>query len=309
MAPSPGQAPARSARAAGKAPATAAPAHSHAHHNHPAPTKPSTKGKAPASTVPAKIWTQASIEDREHIRMFWLSLNEAERRDLLQIEKDSVLRKMKEQQRHACTCAVCGRKKVNIESELDQLYEQYYDELQHYAAVQRSAAVGRVMPPPGSGPFPGSVEVDATGKVTKLDHRAPDPRVVPPDDILDDASEEYDDEDYEDEDDLDEDDIASDDAAIGDDLDDPPPQPLSRHAKSITKSVPSRLEGADDFIGFGHNLATIKAILTVADDLLRNDGSRFLEMMEQLANARGLREEQSVRDLQADTDDGFDDRE
>lgn len=44
-------------------------------------------------------------------------------------------------------------------------------------------------------------------------------------------------------------------------------------------------------------------ILTVADDLLKNDGSKFLEMMEQLAVARSVREEQNYRDLQEETDD------
>ena len=39
-------------------------------------------------------------------------------------------------------------------------------------------------------------------------------------------------------------------------------------------------------------------ILTVADDLLKNDGSKFLEMMEQLAVARHVREEQNIRDLE-----------
>ena len=303
--------PARSARAAGKAPAAP---HNHAHHNHPPPSKPA-KGKAPANAPPAKIWTQASVEDRENIRHFWLALNEAERRDLLQIEKDAVLRKMKEQHRHSCGCAVCGRKKVNIESELDQLYEQYYDELRHYAAEQRA-----VVASPGAGPFPGSVEVDATGQVTRLDHRAPDPRALAPDDLIDDASEDYDDEDYDDEDDLDDDEIGSDEADVGDD--EPPPQP-PRQTKPMPKAAP-KPDGADDFSTFGSNLATIKGesfpsrlstahaelsgfyhftpggILTVADDLLKNDGAKFLEMMEQLAVARSIREEQNIRDMESD---------
>jgi len=261
-APATNQPPARSARAAGKAPASAAPPHNHSHHNHPPPSKPAStvagKGKAPANTPPAKIWTQSSLQDRENIRQFWLGLSEAERRDLLQIEKDAVLRKMKEQHRHACGCAVCGRKKVNIESELDQLYEQYYDELRHYAAEQRAAATGRQHPPPGAGPFPGSVEVDSTGQVTKFDHRAPDPNHLAQDDIIDDASEEYDDEEYDDEEDLEDDDIGSDEADMGDDIDDPhPPQP-QRQPRPQNKAPPARAAGADDFMTFGSSLATIK---------------------------------------------------
>jgi hypothetical protein len=43
-------------------------------------------------------------------------------------------------------------------------------------------------------------------------------------------------------------------------------------------------------------------ILTVADDLLKNDGQKFLEMMEQLAERRMQREQQAAQDLEADSD-------
>ncbi|WWC67558.1 uncharacterized protein I206_101467 [Kwoniella pini CBS 10737] len=317
--------PARSARAAGKAPASAAPAHnSHSGHNHSHPSassKPTAKGKAPAAPAPpAKIWTQSSAEDRENIRLFWLGLSEAERRDLLRIEKDAVLRKMKEQHRHSCGCAVCGRKKVNIEMELDQLYEQYYDELRSYAAEQRAAANGIKPPPNGAGPFPGSVEVDSTGVITRYDHRAPDPMGDHDHDDLDgEDSEEYDDEDdYGDEDELDDEELGSDEADVGDDLDDhqhhnhqhPPPPPTRNNqqrppAPNSKPPVPrQQADGGDDFLSFGSSLATIKGgILTIADDMLKNDGSKFLEMMEQLAIRRSVREDQNIRDMQEETDD------
>lgn len=252
----PANAPQRSARAAGKAPAAAAPPHNH---NHPhAPAKTAAKGKAPANQPPAKIWSQSSAQDRENIRSFWLGLSEAERRDLLQIEKDAVLRKMKEQHRHSCGCAVCGRKKVNIEMELDQLYEQYYDELRSYAAEQRAAANGRPGPP-GAGPFPGSVEVDPSGAVTKFDHRAPDRS--PPEEYADEDSEGYEDEEeeYDDEEELEED-IGSDEADVGDEVDDPPPLPRQARKPPTTKPVAPRPEGADDFMAFGSSLASIKGV-------------------------------------------------
>ena len=256
-------APARSARAAGKAPAAAAPAHSHNHHNHPPPVKPTTKGKAPANAPPGKIWAQSSAEDRENIRQFWHGLGEAERRDLVQIEKDAVLRKLKEQHRHSCGCAVCGRKKVSIEHEVDQLYDQYLDDLGSYTAEQRAAIIGRQPAPPGAGPFPGSVEVDATGQITKYDHHAPDPKAIPPDDLIGgEESDEYDDEEeYDDDEDLDEDDIGSDEAEAGDDLDEAqlPIQPAARQIrKPPIKPVVPRVDGADDFLSFSSNLATIK---------------------------------------------------
>jgi len=285
----------RSLRAAGKAPVSAT---SQTHHNHththtaPASAKaPATKGKAVANTPPAKIWTTASAEERENITQFWLGLTEAERRDLLQIEKDAVLRRMKEQQRHSCGCAVCGRKKVNIEMELDQLYEQYYEDLERYTQHQRAAIVNDDCPrPPGAGPFPGSVELDPSGQLLKLDHLAPSAAQQA---SVEESDEYDDDDDYEDEEELDDDEIVSEEAETGS---------YAPRSKSGTKPATPKPEGGDDFYGFGSNLATIKGVITVADDMLKNDGAKFLEMMEQLAVKRVAREELNVRELQEETD-------
>jgi hypothetical protein len=66
------------------------------------------KGKGNAN----KIWSTSTTEERERIKDFWLGLGEQERRNLVKIEKDTVLKKMKEQQKHSCSCAVCGRKRL-----------------------------------------------------------------------------------------------------------------------------------------------------------------------------------------------------
>ena len=39
---------------------------------------------------------------------------------------------MKEQQKHSCSCTVCGRKRTAIEEELEVLYDAYYEELEQY---------------------------------------------------------------------------------------------------------------------------------------------------------------------------------
>lgn len=121
--------------------------------------------------------------ERERIRDFWLGLRENERRALVKVEKEAVLRKMKEQQRSGCSCAVCGRKRCPfafpllglcrtsqtdarpahrsaIEEELEVLYDAYYDELESYAnhQVRYASSGGTIAPPPGPGPFPGSVD-------------------------------------------------------------------------------------------------------------------------------------------------------
>lgn len=124
-APVPGNAqqPARTARAASKAPITAHPySHNHAHH-HPSPPSSNAsvphKSRPPVATAPnkdpqnnSKIWSTSTTEERERIKEFWLALGEDERRNLVKIEKDTVLKKMKEQQKHSCSCAVCGRKRL-----------------------------------------------------------------------------------------------------------------------------------------------------------------------------------------------------
>ncbi|TFK69127.1 hypothetical protein BDN72DRAFT_897515 [Pluteus cervinus] len=120
----PGQQPQRSARAASKAPVTYSPQQQQPtqQHHHPSPpSSNASKGrgggqKAASSTNPTphqnnKIWSTSTTEERERIKDFWLGLGEEERRNLVKIEKDTVLRKMKEQQKHSCSCAVCGRKR------------------------------------------------------------------------------------------------------------------------------------------------------------------------------------------------------
>ncbi|KAF7373810.1 Stress response protein NST1 [Mycena sanguinolenta] len=109
-------------------------------------------------------WTS---EEREKIRDFWLALAEEERRHLVRIEKYTVLRKMKHEQKHSCSCAVCGRKRTAIEDELQVLYDAYYEDLEQYALYQQQylSSNRTLPPPPGPGPFPGSVEVDRYGAV------------------------------------------------------------------------------------------------------------------------------------------------
>ena len=122
-------------------------------HFHPPPPPPPPLD-AHASTAMAKdrIWNTSTAEERERIKEFWLSLEETDRRSLVKVEKEAVLKKMKEQQKHSCSCSVCGRKRNAIEEELEVLYDAYYEELEHYANHQQlSLSDGSsVMPPPSA---------------------------------------------------------------------------------------------------------------------------------------------------------------
>jgi len=82
-----------------------------------------------------RIWNTSTAEERERIKEFWLQLGEDDRRSLVKVEKEAVLKKMKEQQKHSCSCTVCGRKRTAIEEELEVLYDAYYEELEQYANV------------------------------------------------------------------------------------------------------------------------------------------------------------------------------
>jgi hypothetical protein len=113
--------------------------HPHQHQHQPMPPRPphlpqhSHQAVRKSSSNRDRIWNTSTNEERERIREFWLSLGENERKSLVKIEKEAVLRKMKEQQKQSCSCSVCGRKRTAIEEELEVLYDAYYEELEGYA--------------------------------------------------------------------------------------------------------------------------------------------------------------------------------
>jgi hypothetical protein len=198
-----------------------------------------------------KIWNTSSQEERERIKEFWLSLGEDERKSLVKVEKDAVLKKMKEQQKHSCSCTVCGRKRTAIEEELEVLYDAYYEELEQYANNQGDGG-----PPPMMAPHRRFGAMSGLQPPNRLPpaFNGPQPsrgRIV---EQLGDDDQDEDEDDYSDE----------------------PDELPQSHAR--------------DFFNFGNSLTVQGGILTVADDLLKNDGKKFIEMMEQLAERRMARE-------------------
>ncbi|KAF2262484.1 hypothetical protein CC78DRAFT_534813 [Lojkania enalia] len=200
-----------------------------------------------------KIWNTTMNEERERIREFWLSLGEDERKSLVKIEKEAVLRKMKEQQKHSCSCTVCGRKRTAIEEELEVLYDAYYEELEQYANHRQD--VSTILPP------------------SNYAHTRPS---VPPRNYIHDAHGHADD--------------AYGDDPEGDEEDD---YSHSEDEYEYSSEEPSLHPHETEFLQFGSSLQVKGGILTVADDLLKNDGKKFIEMMEQLAERRMQREEEA----------------
>lgn len=233
-----------------------------------------------------QIWNTTTTEERERIKDFWLNLGEDERKSLVRVEKEAVLKKMKEQQKHSCSCSVCGRKRTAIEEELEVLYDAYYEELEQYAnRQQRFPSTHRAPSPPPpmrSGPGatayrdPNLSRPPRPGKITEILHSDDELGSYDEDEEGDYLSEDN----YSDIDDT-EDGFYEDDRA------------------------PS------EFFRFGNSLTVKGGILTVADDLLKNDGKKFIEMMEQLAERRMQREEEAMLEArefdEEDDDEDYDD--
>ncbi|KAL8933508.1 MAG: hypothetical protein Q9216_006333 [Gyalolechia sp. 2 TL-2023] len=231
----------------------------------PPPPPPISSSRSAHHVAKDRIWNTSTQEERERIKEFWLSLGEEDRRSLVKVEKEAVLKKMKEQQKHSCSCTVCGRKRTAIEEELEVLYDAYYEELEQYANHQQISLVDGTPILPTTGlPHPMSRFAPNRNPPPLNYHRASKGRIS---EIPNEGEEEVDEEEYSDED---EDEEYSD--------EEPEEEPLAP-------------QQANDFFNFGNSLTVQGGILTVADDLLKNDGKKFIEMMEQLAERRMQREE------------------
>ncbi|OAA72886.1 stress response protein nst1 [Akanthomyces lecanii RCEF 1005] len=246
----------------------------------PAPPPPTEALRGPGMSRD-KIWSTSNHEERERIKEFWLGLGEEERKSLVKVEKDAVLRKMKEQQKHTCSCTVCGRKRNAIEEELEGLYDAYYLELEQFANQGEGPPM---LPSPRDFPIRPTRGLPASYAA----HPPSRGRIVEP--VGDEEEEEEEIEEVYSEDEVDDDEYS----------DDEPPEAF--HSTHVAD------RDVADFLTFGNSLQVkgtqlldtllrtygnleLGGILTVADDLLKNDGKRFIEMMEQLAERRMAREE------------------
>lgn len=100
------------------------------------------------------IWDNSSIEEQENLKQFWESLDESQKFELVQIDKQSILELFKNEARSAknnhannnnnvssahgsqlnmnskhCTCSYCGRQKSLIEDELESIYDNHFDDI------------------------------------------------------------------------------------------------------------------------------------------------------------------------------------
>jgi hypothetical protein len=290
----------------------------HGHSPAPIPPPPPPQHDRPGMSR-EKIWNTNSQEERERIKEFWLGLSETERKSLVKVEKDAVLKKMKEQQKHTCSCTVCGRKRTAIEEELEGLYDAYYEELEQYAnhpnqgegppmlRPRRSFGSMGGMRPRGlhshfsnHQPSRGRI-MDELGDEEEEEAEVEDEgegeeegeEVYSEEDLEDDM---YSEEEQEPSEELHRSDYAADFFNFG--------NSLTVQGRDRLPILPSFLQSYP-FSGTGNNAygsSSLGGILTVADDLLKNDGKKFIEMMEQLAERRMAREE----DARGQFDRGYD---
>jgi hypothetical protein len=236
-----------------------------------------------------KIWNTSSAEERERIKQFWLGLGEDERKSLVKVEKDAVLKKMKEQQKHTCSCTVCGRKRTAIEEELEGLYDAYYEELESFANQPHNHPNGPPMlgTPRRLGQMTGLHPPRSLPSNYSNHHHHPSrARIVEHiDNDENEEDEDVDDDEYSEEDDLDEDDEGE-----PEDIPEDNALDLFNFGQSLTVQGMRSLRSCYAFQRY-LSITTLGGILTVADDLLKNDGKKFIEMMEQLAERRMAREE------------------
>lgn len=176
--------------------------HDHVHHQRGHNHAPQSAHRGPGISK-EKIWNTSSQEERQRIKDFWLGLGEDERKSLVKVEKDAVLKKMKEQQKHTCSCTVCGRKRTAIEEELEGLYDAYYEELEQYAHTGNPNGEGPPMmgSPKHLGPV-GNTVGSSRGPPSNYPHQPSHGRIV--EHVSDDEDDEEDD--YESQEELDEDD-------------------------------------------------------------------------------------------------------
>lgn len=215
------------------------------------------------------IWDTTSYEDKERIKEFWLNLGEDERKSLVKVEKEAIVKKVKEMQRHSCTCAVCGKRRHAIEEELESMYDAYYEELEQYANSQQ---------------FPSQ-----RARTSSRRHLPESPRASRITEVLQ----------------SDDSDGSLDDAQLS--LDESLTDNDSGHdEEDFSEEDFSEDDLRSGFVKFGNSLTVQGGILTVANDMLKNDGKEFISLMEQLAERRMQREQRALDDLD-EYEDEFDD--
>lgn len=90
----------------------------------------------------ANIWDNATIEEQENLKAFWESLDDSQKLELVKVDKKSIMDIFKSenksvnhnastnpQQNNGCSCSYCGKKNNIIEDELENIYDNHFDDI------------------------------------------------------------------------------------------------------------------------------------------------------------------------------------
>lgn len=232
---------------------------------------------APVPAAPPKSAAKEKeeLEERQKVREFWRSLPEEQRNSLIKVEKEQILKKMKEQQRQpTCACELCGKRRNAIEEELEMLYDAYYQELEKFSGnVADSSGLGFDLFAPASDPNRSlsnsssssslsastapstTASSTASSSAARTAHRTFAPSHPP---------------------------------ALGASHH---PHAAAAHTQAHTHDYHHQGASSSRSVSRTSAMGSNRtSLLAVADDFLKNDGRKFIEMMEELADAKLRRE-------------------
>lgn len=249
-----------------------------------------SKKKKPArrvSKADEDIWNTSSEEERTRIMEFWANLSDDRRKELVKLDKDVLLEKVRRQKGHDCACSVCGRKREAAEQELDALYEAYFHELELYSARLLNDSSALMFQPLDSESEIRNISDESSSRGTQDSHSA----LTPDTTVTSRLSGKNNEDDW----DLQWSRPGSRNSERSLDSKDKQDSSHEAYTRSIgpvnvTTSPAKSSENVDPSIESESGFAG--GILSVADDIIRNDGRRFMDVMDHLDNSRLLQEGQ-----------------
>lgn len=90
-----------------------------------------TSEEISGSRIDDNIWETSVVNERQRIREFWKGLSKEKQSEITTLNKEEFLEKFRNQ-RHVCSCSICGQRRNTAEQDLEDLYRIYYCQLSTY---------------------------------------------------------------------------------------------------------------------------------------------------------------------------------
>lgn len=206
--------------------------------------------KKKSNSIPSSGFIPEDQDDlNEQLKEYWASLSADEKKELLNLERDSVFKVMKEQQKITCNCSVCGRKRQIIEQELKKLYDNYFDGIDTQELIAAEL-----------------FNINNQQSYKKHQHQQQQQQ-------------------------------SRSRKGSGTNLQQPHPSQQQQQQQSQPQQSQQvqQPQQQQQHPTQSSDVQRRNGIMSVAEDLLQNDGKKFLEMMEKLAESRIQRQNQYIR--------------